>query len=64
MFKTYFEKIRQCIIRAWRFIKKESPVVMILNGKRIYESDPLGQRILRRLQKSKKRAGGKNIKVS
>jgi len=70
MFKVYLPKIWQFIIRVWHFIrestrKKGSSVVMIINGKKVYESDPRGQRILRRLRQNKKsRAGGNKTKIS
>jgi hypothetical protein len=66
MFRVYLEKVRgfiikvrQFIIQGWRSIKKESPVVMIIDGKPVHESAPRAQRILRRLRQSKPTAKAK-----
>jgi hypothetical protein len=64
MFRVYLQKIRQFLITVWRSLRKESPVVMIIDGKPVYESDPRAQRILRRLRQSGKRAVPKKIRVS
>jgi hypothetical protein len=54
MFKAVLQQIRQWLISIWHSLKKESPVVMIIDGKPLYESDPRAQRILRRIYASKK----------
>jgi len=63
MFKAVRQKIRQWLISIWHSIKKESPVVMIIDGKPLYESDPRAKRILRRLRASRKRVVPKKAKV-
>lgn len=63
MFKAVLQKIRQWLISIWHAIRKESPVVMIMDGKPLYESDPRAQRILRRLHARRKRRVPKKIKV-
>jgi hypothetical protein len=55
MLRRSYQKFRAFLIRIWHSLRKESPVVMILDGKPVYESDPRAQRILRRLRQSKKR---------
>jgi hypothetical protein len=54
----------QWLISIWYSIRKESPVVMIIDGKPLYESDPRAQHILRRLHASRKRVVPKKIQVS
>jgi hypothetical protein len=54
MFKAVVQKIRQWLISIWHSLKNESPVVMIIDGKPLYESDPRANRILRRLHASRK----------
>ena len=64
MCKEVLQKIRQFLISIWRSIRKESPIVMTIDGKPLYESDPRAKRILRRLHKSRKRVVTKKAKVS
>jgi len=63
MFQEALQKIRHFLMLVWRSIRQKPPIVMIIDGKPVYESDPRAQRILRRLRQGRKRGVPKKTKV-